>query len=349
MKTIKLDYPVNSLDNRLFLHAGEELTTETMDELIESNKGTSYQSHSFLEYGTVYQDLLRVLETPPYHVVLNKTITLTLMKKISLIHPILESLDFFKENDPYTYLHSLSVFAMSVNLARDLLDEPGDWIATLMGGAIHDVGKICVPLKILKKTEPLIKGERRMLEHHAIAGFVLLSYFLKDSQSFAARVAKEHHERRDGSGYPLGISLTDKMVEIIAVCDIYDALLSPRPFRPTAYDNRTALEEITDMARKGKLSWEVVQALVSHNRKDKPHFRETKVSDEKRGTPPANSVYGVIVERDEKKEISCPNCRGSCKKIEGSEQGEKFTRYECRSCGKEFDEEDLLDIEMEKQ
>ncbi len=349
MKTIKLDYPVSTLDNKLFLPAGEELTSEAMDELIASNKGTSYQAHSFLEYSTVYQDLLRMLQKTPYNIVLNKTITLTLMKKVSLIQPILESLDFFKENDPYTYTHSLAVFAMSVNLTRDLLDKPGDWVATLIGGAIHDVGKTCVPLKILKKSEPLIKGERRILEHHALAGFVLLSYFLKDSQSFAARVAKEHHERRDGSGYPLGISLEDRMVEIIAVCDIYDALLSPRPFRPTAYDNRTALEEITDMARKGKFSWEVVQALVSHNRKDKPHFRETKVSDEKRGTPPANSLYGVIAERDVKKEISCPNCGGSCKKIEGYEEGEKVTRYECRSCGKEFDEDDLLNIEMEKQ
>jgi HD-GYP domain-containing protein (c-di-GMP phosphodiesterase class II) len=349
MKTIKLDYPVSTLDNRLFLPAGEELTSEAMDELIASNKSTSYQSHSFLEYGAVYQDLLSILKKSPYHIVLNKTITLTLMKKVSLIEPVLESLDFFKENDLYTYQHSLSVFAMSVNLARDLLDEPDEWIATLMAGAIHDVGKTCVPLKILKKAEPLIKGERRLLEHHAFAGFVLLSYFLKDRQNFATRVAKEHHERRDGSGYPLGISLRDKMVEIIAVCDIYDALLSPRPFRPTAYDNRTALEEITDMARKGMLSWEVVKALVSHNRKDRPHFREVKVSDEKRGTPPANNLYGVTVERDIKKEIICPNCRGSCKKIEGYEEGEKFTRYECRSCGKEFDEDDLLNIEMEKQ
>jgi len=349
MKTFKLDYPVFTLDNRLVLPVGKKLSSESMDELIASNKGTSYKSRSFLEYGTVYQDLHRILQKPPYNVVLNKTVTLTLMKKISLIQPILDSLDFFKEKDFYTYQHSLAVFAMSINLARDLLEEPEDWIATLMAGAIHDFGKTCVPLKILKKVDPLIRDDRRILEHHTLAGFVLLSYLLQDSQSFAARVAKEHHERRDGSGYPLGISLRDRMVEIIAVCDVYDALLSPRPYRPSAYDNRTALEEITEMARKGKLNWEVVQALVSHNRKDRPHFRECKVSTEKRGTPPADNLYGVIAENDMKKEISCPNCRGSCKEKKINKEGVELISYECLSCGKEFDEDDLLNIEMEKQ
>jgi HD-GYP domain-containing protein (c-di-GMP phosphodiesterase class II) len=52
------------------------------------------------------------------------------------------------------------------------------------------------------------------------------------------------------------------MVEIIAACDVYDALHSPRPYRTTPYDNRTALEEITEMAQGGKLSWEVVQLIT---------------------------------------------------------------------------------------
>lgn len=297
MKTIKLDYPVFTLDNRLVLPVGKKLTSESMDKLIASNKGTSYKSRSFLEYGTVYQDLHRILQKPPYNVVLNKTVTLTLMKKISFIQPILDSLDFFKEKDFYTYQHSLAVFALSINLARDLLKKPEDWIATLMAGAIHDFGKICVPLKILKKTDPLIRDDRRILEHHAVAGFILLSYLLQDPQSSAGRVAKEHHERRDGSGYPLGISLRDRMVEIIAACDVYDALLSSRPYRATPYENRAALEEITEMADVGKLSWELIQALVSHNRKDKAHFGECTVSTEKRGAPPADNLYGVI--RDE--------------------------------------------------
>ena len=180
-------------------------------------------------------------------------------------------------------------------MSRDLLENSGDWVREAMAGTIHDIGKICIPLQVLKKTNPLTRADRGILEHHALAGFVLLGYLLQDHWSFAAQVARDHHERRDGSGYPLGIPLRDRMVEIIAACDVYDALLSRRPYRFTSYDNRTALEEITEMAHGGKLSWEVVQALVSHNRRDKPHFGECKVSAEVRGSPPADSLYGVIV------------------------------------------------------
>ena len=304
MKIPKLDCPIHTLDNRLLLPAGKELTYEALDELIAANKGTSYQALPFLEYGTVYQDILRLLQSPPYHVIfdeLKRTLALNLMKKISFIPPVLESLDYFKENDFYTYRHTLMVFAMSTIMARDLLEKSEDWIMEAMAGTIHDYGKICVPLQILNKSDPLTRTDRSILEHHALAGFVLLSYLLKDHRSFAARVAKEHHERRDGSGYPLGISLRDRMVEIIAACDVYDALLSPRPYRPIPYDNRTALEEIIEMAQAGKLSWDVVQTLVSHSRKDRPYFRECRVSTEKRGTAPADNLYGVIVEEEEKK------------------------------------------------
>ncbi len=299
MKTTKLEYPIHTLDKRLFLPAGTELTTKALDELIAINKGRSYARLFLLEYGTIHQDILALLQSPPYSVIFDEpkiAVTLNLMKKASFISPILECLDYLREHDFYTYRHSLVVFAMSTVMARDLLEKSEDWIAGVMAGTIHDFGKICVPLPILKKDDPLTENERKILEHHTLAGFVLLSYFLQSRQSFAAQVAKEHHERRDGSGYPMGTALKDSMVEIIAVCDIYDALLSSRPFRPTPYNNRTALEEITEMAQEGRLSWEVVKTLISYNRKDKPHYRDCTISKEKRGTPPADNVYGVTVE-----------------------------------------------------
>jgi hypothetical protein len=231
-------------------------------------------------------------------------------------------------------------------MARNLLEKSEDWIAEVMAGTIHDLGKICVPIPILKKDNLLTEADRKILEQHTLAGFVLLSYFLQSRQSFAAQVAREHHERRDGSGYPLGISLKDNMVEIIAVCDVYDALLSSRPFRPTPYNNRTALEEITEMAQVGRLSWEVVQTLISHNRKDKPHYRDCTVSKEKRGTPPAENLYGIIVER----EIKCPNCSGSCIKViihKKRKVAAGYNRYECPNCGNEFDDDDLLNAKKD--
>jgi HD-GYP domain-containing protein (c-di-GMP phosphodiesterase class II) len=159
-----------------------------------------------------------------------------------------------------------------------------------------------VPLHILKKTTPLTKTERGFLEHHTATGYVLLSYYYKDTRHLACRVALDHHERRDRSGYPRGILLEDPMVEIIAACDVYDALIMPRPYRSGAYDNRTALEEVTEMAKQNKIGWDVVRALVAHNRKSNPHYKEITISAEKRGTPPSYNVYGMMVEETDPKD-----------------------------------------------
>ena len=86
----------------------------------------------------------------------------------------------------------------------------------------------------------------------------------------------------------------DIVTEIIAVCDVYDALVSDRPYRSAPFSNRTALEEITEMARKGQLGMDVAKALIASNRSDRPHYKEIQLSAEKRGAPPENNVYGVI-------------------------------------------------------
>jgi len=88
-------------------------------------------------------------------------------------------------------------------------------------------------------------------------------------------------------------------VEIIAASDVYDALIRPRPYRSAAYGNRAALEEITEMAKQNKLGWDVVKALIAHNRKSRPHYKELTIGTEKRGKPPSRNAYGIIAEEDE--------------------------------------------------
>jgi hypothetical protein len=221
-----------------------------------------------------------------------------MFEEVRLVLPVLESLAYFKWDDYHTYCHALMVFALSTLIARDLLPDSRGWMHEVAIGPTHDIGKICIPPDILKKVTPLTRTERSMLDHHSVAGYVLLSYFQKDPQTLAAIVARDHHERRDGSGVPRGIRLTDLAVEIIVVCDVYDALISPRPYRPETYDNRTAIEEITKMAEMNKIGWEVVNSLVAHNRREKPKHGEVEVSREKRGTPPSPNFYGVVVEDD---------------------------------------------------
>ena len=302
MSTLTLLHPVHTLDNQLLLPAGSVVSTETLDDLISSSKATSSQSCSLLRYGLVKEDLLHFLSSSFYQVIFNdqKQVAdlLNIMETVHAIPSFLQSLDYFKQYDLYTYRHILLVFALSTLLAKDLISDYHEHNLEHAAGVTHDLGKICVPLHILKKSDPLTRAERSALKYHAAAGFVLICYYLQDTQHPAAIVARDHHERRDGSGYPRGIQLTNLMVEIIAVTDIHDALISSRPYRPVSYDNRTALEEITRMAEKNKIGWDLVKVLITHNRRNKPHYNEVTVSMEKRGTSPLDNVYGITREEN---------------------------------------------------
>jgi len=302
MPKLTLQHPICTLDNQLLFPPGTLLTEETLEAVIYPHRAYSYPTYSLLLYGSVKGDCLNFLSTPPYDTIFldKKQINdlLNLLETVHLYTPILESLDYFKQHDFHTYAHILMVFVLSTLLAKDLIPDYQECIQLSATGPTHDIGKTCVPLNILKKTTPLTKTERGFIEHHATAGYVLLSYYYKDIQNLACEVALSHHERRDGSGYPRGILLKDPMVEIIAVSDIYDALIKPRPYRPIGYDNRTALEEIAAMAEHNKIRWDVVKALIAHNRKSKPHYKEIRISAEKRGTPPSYNVYGIIAEEE---------------------------------------------------
>jgi len=154
----------------------------------------------------VKEDCLNFLSIPPYKTIFqDKKQINDLLNLLGTAHfsiPILQSLDYFRQHDLYTYTHVLMVFVLSTLLAKDLIPDYEECTRLSATGPSHDIGKICVPLHILKKKTPLTKMERNFLEHHAAAGYVLLSCYYGDTQNLACKVALDHHERRDGSGYP---------------------------------------------------------------------------------------------------------------------------------------------------
>ncbi len=88
------------------------------------------------------------------------------------------------------------------------------------------------------------------------------------------------------------------MVEIIAVCDVYDALIAPRPYRTVSYDNRTALEELISMVERGELDARPVKSLVTHNRKTSRFYCVNSLPHVRRGVPPSKNIYGITVPGD---------------------------------------------------
>ena len=302
MTNIITEYSIKTLDGIELLPAGTELSEETLAELVKRNASTSYEFLPLMDYGRVRQDFLIFINYAPYNIVFNdpeqNQEILIILERVKLPLPILESMEHFKKHDFQTYRHSLMVFMLSVLLAKILLPDYKNLFSSTIISSSHDIGKICLPLEILKKSTPLTKSEHKQLAHHTAAGCVLLSYYLKDHESFIAILARDHHERRDSSGYPRGIEQTDPMVEIVAVADIYDALLMPRSYRPISYDNRTALEEMTTMAERGVIGWDVLKALIAQNRMEKPSYHDIVIHEQKRGKAPMGNLYGEIIEDD---------------------------------------------------
>lgn len=138
-----------------------------------------------------------------------------------------------KRADEYTYLHSIAVCTMMVALGRTLgMDDVACKEAGL-AGYLHDVGKAFIPLEILNKPEQLTDQEYRIIQRHPSLGYE----YLRSSSSvpdYAADVCLHHHEKIDGSGYPdkqrgNQISVYARMA---AICDVYDAVTSERPYKP---------------------------------------------------------------------------------------------------------------------
>jgi hypothetical protein len=110
---------------------------------------------------------------------------------------------------------------------------PGEIDLVVRASPMHDVGKIAVPDAVLLKPGPLGRGERDVMERHAQAGYDLLGGSSSDLLEMGALIARTHHERFDGSGYPRGLRGEEIPLagRIVAVADVFDALTTDRVYR----------------------------------------------------------------------------------------------------------------------
>ena len=136
------------------------------------------------------------------------------------------------EKDTYTEQHTRRVALRAVQVG-EALGFPATRLRELaIGGLLHDIGKLSVPTEILQKPGALDDDERAVIEKHPIWGIRLLAE-LGGFSGCVRRLVRDHHERLDGSGYPAGLREDEIQLDarILAVCDVYDALISPRVYR----------------------------------------------------------------------------------------------------------------------
>jgi HD-GYP domain-containing protein (c-di-GMP phosphodiesterase class II) len=150
-----------------------------------------------------------------------------------------------QKKDPSTARHQARVWKLACAMGREM--GLGKTRVAIIGLAalVHDFGKVFIPADILNKPGKLTEAEFSAVKNHAEAVFQILSTI--DMFCPIADIVHQHHERINGSGYPLGLKGDDILLEarIIAVADVVEAMLSDRPHR-RALGAEAAMKEIAD-------------------------------------------------------------------------------------------------------
>jgi HD-GYP domain-containing protein (c-di-GMP phosphodiesterase class II) len=159
------------------------------------------------------------------------------------VHALMQRL---AEKDESTEEHTRRVAMRAVQVGEELGLPPGRLRALAIGGLLHDIGKLSVPTRILQKPAALEEDEFAVIKRHPDWGIKLLRE-LGGFNSSAQELVHSHHERLDGKGYPRGLSASSIGLDtrILTVCDVYDALVSPRVYR-AAWSQEAALALLRD-------------------------------------------------------------------------------------------------------
>lgn len=170
------------------------------------------------------------------------------------------SLARLKTKDDYTYLHSVAVCALMVALARQLKLSEEETRQAGFGGLVHDVGKALVSDSILNKPGKLTDEEFVSIKKHPELGHRLLVEGRGASEQMLD-VCLHHHEKVDGSGYPKGLSdaQISRFAKMGAVCDVYDAITSNRPYK-NGWDPSDSLRRMAEW--KGHFDQVIFQSFV---------------------------------------------------------------------------------------
>jgi len=171
------------------------------------------------------------------------------------------SLARLKSADEYLYLHSVTVCALMMGLARQMGWDGAAVRAAGTAGLLHDIGKSAISLEILNKPGTLTPQEFEVVKGHPRAGHqMLLDSGVTDTGLLAACL--QHHERTKGGGYPAGLldAQIDPLAKMTSVCDVYDAVTSNRPYKE-GWDPAESLKHMATWAP-GRFDPTIFQAFV---------------------------------------------------------------------------------------
>lgn len=156
--------------------------------------------------------------------------TQTLMGSVRLKSDLFAYMSHLKSEHDHTYVHSVNVGILCNIFGQWLKYTPQDIEELTLAGILHDIGKLKTPYYLLNKIDPLTPDEFQQLKAHAELGYEMVAHM--DTSPRVIEGVRYHHERNDGTGYPLGLSkeAIPDFAKIIAIADVYDAMTSGRSY-----------------------------------------------------------------------------------------------------------------------
>ena len=208
---------------------------------------TSSESRAFLPwsfdretFNQYYKDTVDLVKTAFKSISLFREVPVARMQELAneKIDPLIDApgvvnhLLMIRHTDDYTFEHSVNVAILSGIIGKWMGITGQDLRDLIFSGLMHDIGKSQVPAEILNKPGKLLPDEMEIMRRHTTRGYFLLKEVPKVPMVVMLSVL-QHHERMDGSGYPLRLKGADihNFARIIAVADIYDAMTSDRVYR----------------------------------------------------------------------------------------------------------------------
>jgi HD-GYP domain-containing protein (c-di-GMP phosphodiesterase class II) len=172
------------------------------------------------------------------------------------------SLARLKTSDDYTYMHCVAVCALMVSLARQLELPDDDVREAGLAGLVHDLGKSVMPMEVLNKPGKLTPEEFAIIRRHPEEGHRMLLE-AKGVGEVPLDVCLHHHEKISGHGYPHRLKGDDISVfaRMGAVCDVYDAITSNRPYK-AGWDPSESVQRMAQWTREGQFDERIFQAFV---------------------------------------------------------------------------------------
>ncbi|MBF0310398.1 MAG: HD-GYP domain-containing protein [Magnetococcales bacterium] len=159
------------------------------------------------------------------------------------------SLSLIKQKDEYTFMHSVNVGVFMISFCQSLGYTSEDVVDVGVGAVLHDIGKMKTPPEVLNKAGKLTDDEFKIMRQHVTFSKQILENSPGISE-ISMHVASQHHERYDGSGYPLGISgeAINPFGQMAAIVDVYDAITSDRCYHK-GNDPHLALKRMLEWSK----------------------------------------------------------------------------------------------------